>query len=296
MSTVISFKDGQTGVAKDLQRAAALVRTPGGGATGQKAFAQVFPAIDALCEKASLPGTVRDTAKQVYQRVDQEKLLRGKSVDAVVAACVFVACRQQRVPRTLKEMVALSNVPLKVRLSCCSCSSCADPRAPTTTSEQKIAACFKILQQVFEAGSTGGSSVSATGTSTDQLVRRLCSQLGLPIPTAESCSSIALRVAQEGVLTGRTPSTVAGACISFGTTLFGEHVELSKISEVTGVAEGTIKVALAALWPDREKVVKQEWFDPGRKRIASWDNVGKPPPRKGQRSSTPDVKGEVKGE
>ncbi|KAH9174598.1 transcription initiation factor IIB [Lactarius sanguifluus] len=39
----------------------------------------------------SLPKTISDIAKQLYRQVDEEKLLRGKPLDAVIAACIFVA-------------------------------------------------------------------------------------------------------------------------------------------------------------------------------------------------------------
>ena len=38
----------------------------------------------------------------------QEKQLRGRANDAVAAACLFIACRQEEVPRSFKEICAVS--------------------------------------------------------------------------------------------------------------------------------------------------------------------------------------------
>lgn len=46
------------------------------------------------------------------------KLLRGKSLDAIVAACVFIACRQAKVGRSFKEIATLSGVPKKPIQQC----------------------------------------------------------------------------------------------------------------------------------------------------------------------------------
>lgn len=112
-ATIISFKDGNTGAAKALQMAASRVsKDQGGGRDLQAAFRD----IGTMCDVISLPKSIVDTSKQLFKRVDEEKLLKGKNQDAIIAACIFIACRQGRVPRTFKEIVALTNVPKKVRL------------------------------------------------------------------------------------------------------------------------------------------------------------------------------------
>ena len=43
----------------------------------------------------------------------QEKDLRGRANDAVAAACLFIACRQEDVPRSFKELCSVSRHPKK---------------------------------------------------------------------------------------------------------------------------------------------------------------------------------------
>ena len=37
---------------------------------------------------------ISDFAEQLYKRVDEDKLLRGKPLNAVIAPSIFIACRQ----------------------------------------------------------------------------------------------------------------------------------------------------------------------------------------------------------
>ncbi|POW04306.1 hypothetical protein PSTT_10490 [Puccinia striiformis] len=120
--TIISFKDGNTGVARDLNRAATRAAVK----SGEKNIASAFLSIQDMCDTISLPRTVTDIAKQLYRRADEEKLLRGKQVDAIIAACIFIACRQSKVGRSFKEIVALTRVPKK-----------------------QIGQCFKALQRLI---------------------------------------------------------------------------------------------------------------------------------------------------
>ena len=116
LSTVISFKDNNTGVARALQMAASRVAKDAQGGTGRD-LQGAFREIATMCEAISLPKSIIDTSKMLFKRVDEEKVLRGKSEAAIIAACIFIACRQGRVARTFKEIVALTNVSKKVRRS-----------------------------------------------------------------------------------------------------------------------------------------------------------------------------------
>jgi len=85
--TVISFRDGNTGVARDLQRAQKRMATK----DGTRSLASAFREIASMCDIISLPKSVADVAKQLYKRIDEEKICRAKSTDAVIAACIFIA-------------------------------------------------------------------------------------------------------------------------------------------------------------------------------------------------------------
>lgn len=82
---------------------------------GTRDLAEAFRAIGDMCAIISLPKLVVDTSKQLFKRVDEERLLKNKSMEAIIAACIFIACRQAEVARTFKEIVALTNIDKKVR-------------------------------------------------------------------------------------------------------------------------------------------------------------------------------------
>ena len=82
LDTSISFKDGGSGLAKELQRANHRAK----GASSERNLLQAFRDISSWCDQHSLSKTISDIAKQSYKRSDEEKLLRGKNLDAVIAA------------------------------------------------------------------------------------------------------------------------------------------------------------------------------------------------------------------
>jgi len=243
-TTIISFKDGNTGAARALQMAASRVTRAD---TGGRDLKDAFATIAAMCEAISLPKSIVDSSKQLFKRADEERLLKGKSVDAIIAACIFIACRQGRVPRTFKEIVALTSV-----------------------SKKDIGACFKVLNRAFETTAQAASIATA-----DSYVGRYCNHLGLAMPVQTVAVFIAHRIGEEGTLDGRNPITVASAAILFATTLLGQAKPAKEIAAVAGVQDGTIRAAYRLLLAQKEKLVDQKWFDASRKEgtRASWSNI-----------------------
>ncbi|KAI9607922.1 hypothetical protein H4Q26_005372 [Puccinia striiformis f. sp. tritici PST-130] len=103
--TIVSSKDGNLGVARNLNCAAiqAAVRS------GEKNISSAFLLIQDKCDTISLPQTVTEIVRQLYQRADEEEMLKGRQVDAIIfAACIFIACQQLKVGQSLEEIVALA--------------------------------------------------------------------------------------------------------------------------------------------------------------------------------------------
>lgn len=44
----------------------------------------------------------KDRANQLFKQVHEQKSLKGRSNDAIASACLYIACRQEGVPRTFK--------------------------------------------------------------------------------------------------------------------------------------------------------------------------------------------------
>ena len=52
----------------------------------------------------NLPIYIREDAMRLYREAFKKKLLRGRSINAMVAACLYLACRRKQLPRTLQEI------------------------------------------------------------------------------------------------------------------------------------------------------------------------------------------------
>ena len=64
--------------------------------------------LDRLVSDLHLPQNVKENAAMIYRRSLKKDLIRGRSIDAFVAASVYAACRVLGVPRPLKEVTKSS--------------------------------------------------------------------------------------------------------------------------------------------------------------------------------------------
>lgn len=180
-----------------------------------------------MCDSISLSKIVSDTAKQLYKRVEDEKLLRGKSSDAVIAACIFIACRQEKVGRTFREICALTRVPKK-----------------------EIGRCYKSLQAKLQTNTTIMNS--------EDLMLRFCSNLQLPNYVQKAGIDIVKRAKELGTLAGKSPISVAAACIYMVSYLYRTPKTTRDIAHVAGVSEVTIKTAYKSLYAERFNLIDLE--------------------------------------
>ena len=65
--------------------------------------------LDRLASSMALPRNVRETAAMIYRKAVSRNLIRGRSIEGVVAASLYGSCRQCNVPRDLgrdREQIA----------------------------------------------------------------------------------------------------------------------------------------------------------------------------------------------
>lgn len=207
-----------------------------------------YSKIAQLCDGYQLPKTVQDNAKEVYKLVYEERSLRGKSQESIMAAAILIGCRRASVARTYKEISALTNIP---------------PRE----FGKVIIITNKILQEKNESIPSNYSiqdSMNTTQTLAEDLIRRFCSHLGLSSEITNAAEYIAIKVKEIGVLAGRSPDTIAATVIYMAAIVFGTDLPPSKISGKTGVSEQTIKASYKVVYEEKEKLINPLWTESGK--------------------------------
>lgn len=250
LDTVISLGAPGSNIGRDLSR----TQNKSAHDKRDNALQSAFARIGQMCEAFLLPKVVQDAAKEAYKLVYEDRRLKGRSQESIMAAAIVIACRHAGVARTFKEIWALTSVPKK-----------------------EIGKTFKIMEKLLMSASirlagNASSEYQATQTNAEDLMGRFCSHLGLSGQVTKAAEHIARRAKDEGTLAGRSPISIAAAAIYMAGALFGEPQTGSAIADKTGVSDGTIRTAYKFLWEAREKLIDQKWIQEGK---ASMDQLPK---------------------
>jgi transcription initiation factor TFIIB len=220
-----------------------------------KNLSSAFKQVDFWGEKAALQKNIRDTAKTYLKQVDDAKAFKGKQQDAVVAGCIFIACRQAQAGRSFNEIHQLTQVPKK-----------------------EIGRVYKHLEKFLRNAADakmvrieaeGGIVNTATtayrttkSTNASALCGRFVNMLNLPTPVDVISRAIADDIISINELAGRSPLSNAGACIFFASHLVGVGKSAKEISQVAGVSDTTIKGAYKFLYSEKDRLIQSKWLVP----------------------------------
>ena len=79
-----------------------------------KNLMQAFNELDKLKDKLGLSDAVIERTAYIYRKARQRRLVRGRTIDGILTAAIYIACRDLGVPKTLKEVAAASSIRFKI--------------------------------------------------------------------------------------------------------------------------------------------------------------------------------------
>ncbi len=158
----------------------------------------------------NLPSVVRDEASRVYNFVLQRGLVRGRSMESVIAACIYAACRSYNIPRTLDEIAAASDVERK-----------------------EIGRTYRFIVRKLK--------IKITPSSPKDYISRFSSILHLSPKTQNEALKILKRADISELTSGRGPAGIAAAALYVAALMNDEKKTQREVADVAGITEVTIR-------------------------------------------------------
>ncbi|MFC4356419.1 transcription initiation factor IIB family protein [Halobium salinum] len=178
--------------------------------TGERNLRFALSELDRMASALGLPRHVRETAAVVYRRALAEDLIRGRSIEAVATATLYVACRQKNLPRSLAEVTAVSRVE-----------------------QQDVARASRHL--------SSNLGLELRPVEPTAYLPRFCSRLDLSAETHAKAAEVLAISAEAGHCSGRSPTGCAAAAVYTAAMLCGEKRTQSDVAAAAGVTEVTIR-------------------------------------------------------
>lgn len=185
--------------------------------SGNRSILRGLEKIEELAIKLELLMSIVDKSKDLYKRIIDNKKLKGRSLDGVIAAIFYHVCRQNGANRSIQEIANR----LKINKS-------------------ELIKCFKSIESFIVTEDDAKDNIEYT----KGLTNVYCNKMEIDIKVKSAAISITKEVCEKEILSGKNPSTIASACIIYAHNLFLSNIDKKKLSEVCGIGENTIQNAL----------------------------------------------------
>ena len=186
--------------------------------SSDKNLRQALSEMGKLKDKLSLTDAVIEKAAYTYRKANEKKLVKGRSVNGLVAACVYAACRDAETPRTLDDVADGINVRRK-----------------------DVARCYRLIFRELDLKVPIADPVNG--------VARIASEAGLGEKTKRKAIALLNKAKKIGMAAGKDPMGLAAAALYLACITDGGNTTQRNISDASGVTEVTIRNRCVGLRP-----------------------------------------------
>ena len=180
------------------------------GSPADRNLMQALGELARLGDKLTLNTATIDKAAYIYRKALAAKLVRGRSINAVLTASVYASCRLLGVARNLKDMEAASNIKRK-----------------------DVARCYRILFNNLDIKAEVLDPVHCIG--------KIGSKLNINEKSKREAIKVINIAHKKDEVAGKDPMGLAAAALYLGCIKAGDHITQRQIAMAAGVTEVTIR-------------------------------------------------------
>jgi transcription initiation factor TFIIB len=169
-----------------------------------------FYELDRLKDKLGLSDAIVEKTAYIYRKAQERMLIRGRTISGILAAAIYIACRELGTPRTLKDIAADSNVKLK-----------------------EVARSYRLLY--FEL------DLKTPLIDPMKCIVKVANKSKLSEKTKRQAAEIMATVNKREISAGKDPMGLAASVLYLASLKNGESITQTDIADAAGVTEVTIR-------------------------------------------------------
>jgi transcription initiation factor TFIIB len=166
--------------------------------------------ISKIANGLNLPKNILETASVIYRKAVKEHLIRGRSIQGVTSAAIYVACRQCGLARTLEEIAQASSI-----------------------NKKEVGRSYRFLIKEL--------NYFIPPLKPSQYITKFSNQLTMQGKVEEIAHKILSTARDLKLTSGRGPTGIAAAASYIASVLTGERKTQREIAEIAQVTEVTIR-------------------------------------------------------
>jgi transcription initiation factor TFIIB len=176
----------------------------------ERNLARAMTELDRLSGKLNIPKSVKKEAAVIYRKALNKGLIRGRSINGMIAAALYVACRFDEILRTLREIVEAS-----------------------LSNKKEIAGYYRFLLKELNLKMPVRTPVAC--------ISKIAEKTGISGPTQGKAVEILNRAREKRLVAGKDPMSIAAAVLYIACKLNNEEKTQSEIAEAAQLTEVTVR-------------------------------------------------------
>ncbi|MCK4781381.1 transcription initiation factor IIB [Candidatus Parcubacteria bacterium] len=181
-----------------------------------------LPELDRMCAYLNIPNNIKEECAQLYRKCVNKKIIKGRSIESVIAATIYLISRNHKMPKTLEELENVAGVK----------------KRDIGKSYRTICRRLGIKMPVITAV---------------DYVPRLASEAGISGETTAIAMKMLEDTRESGAIAGKVPISMAAAGVYLAARITGDK-KCQKIKSIAGISESAIKSRYVEL----EKIINGE--------------------------------------
>ncbi len=163
-----------------------------------------------IASNLNLPDHIKKSAIRLYKEAFKRKLLRGRSINGMVAACLYFACREKKIPRTLQEILD-----------------------ETSISAKNVRRCYRTIIREL--------NLKAPSTDPISLIPRYIADLNLDAEIEKTTINILQKFITNFSTSGKDPKGLCAGALYLVCKIRNKRISQKEIANLVGVTEVTLR-------------------------------------------------------
>ena len=190
----------------------------------ERSLIRAFTILDSLRTKLNLPENVKEHAAYLYRKASEKNIIKGTSIQSMMAASVYTSCKQFAIPRSIDEVSQISNVSRK-------------------TLSHTYRRLVKKLELDINSINIDYISKVANSVLMEEKSKRISSKI---LDNAK----------KHNVHVGKNPIGIAAASVYLSAIGTGQNITMKKLSQKNNISTVTIRKLVRLLRPFAAKYLK----------------------------------------
>jgi transcription initiation factor TFIIB len=171
---------------------------------------QAFTQLSTLKDKLNLSDAVIEKAAYIYRKAQERQLMCGRTISGVLAAAIYIACRELGTPRTLSDIAIVNNIKRK-----------------------ELARNYRLLYRELD--------LRIPIVDPMKCIVKVANKASVREKTKRQALSIMEEVAKKEILAGKDPMGLAAAILYISCVQTGENITQTVIAHASGKTEVTLR-------------------------------------------------------